>query len=199
MTQIAGAVQRATTVPLGINVLRNDGCAALAIAHAVGAQFIRVNILCSARVTDQGIIEGIAAQLLRDRNRLGCQHIAILADVDVKHSTPLGVGLPLEQEVADTLHRGLADALIVSGSGTGQATELDQIKRIKAAVIQCAAAGDKSGSPVLIGSGVNIDTIKQQLATADGAIVGTSLKKNGDARNPVEEVLVKALVQKVRA
>jgi uncharacterized protein len=188
ITRIATAVRRAITIPLGINVLRNDGCSALAIAHATGAQFIRVNVLCGARVTDQGIIEGIAAQLLRDRNRLACKHIAIFADVDVKHSAPLDASLPIEQEVADIINRGLADAVIVSGSGTGKPTDIDQIQCVKQAA---------QGAPVLIGSGVTLDTIAQQLAAADGVIVGTALKGNGTINEPIDEAIVRNLISKM--
>src|SRR4051794_32814530 len=124
MTALAADVrQRFGELPLGINVLRNDGQSALAIAAAVGAHFIRVNILCGARVADQGVVQGIAHDLLRDRAVLRAQHVKIFADVDVKHSAPLAAPTPtsLESEVEDTLIRGLADALVVSGSGTGKA------------------------------------------------------------------------------
>src|SRR5213082_1432555 len=50
MTALAGDVRNKVKLPLGINVLRNDGRSALAVAHAVGASFIRVNVLCGARV-----------------------------------------------------------------------------------------------------------------------------------------------------
>ena len=88
MTAIACQVRRRFALPLGINVLRNDGQSALAVAHASGAQFIRVNVLCSARVADQGVIGAISHDLLRDRAMLGAD-VKILADVDVKHSAPL--------------------------------------------------------------------------------------------------------------
>src|SRR5262245_31454411 len=83
MTRLAAEVARRFTVPLGINVLRNDGESALAIAAAVGAAFIRVNVLCGARVTDQGLIAGIAHDLLRLRRHLGADAVQVLADVDV--------------------------------------------------------------------------------------------------------------------
>src|SRR5947199_7450596 len=90
MTAFAAEVRRAAPqLPLGINVLRNDGQSALAIAHAIGASFIRVNVLCGARVTDQGLIQGIAHDLLRDRALLGATDVKIFADVDVKHSAAL--------------------------------------------------------------------------------------------------------------
>src|SRR5688572_18655907 len=105
MTAIACEVRRHfPQTPLGINVLRNDGCSALAVAHAAGAQFIRVNVLCGARVADQGILQGIAHDLLRERAVLGASAVRIFADVDVKHSAPLAAR-PLADEVADTLHR----------------------------------------------------------------------------------------------
>ncbi len=123
MTRVAREVRQRFDVPLGVNVLRNDGCSALAVAHAAGAAFIRVNVLCGARVADQGIIEGIAHELLRQRVLLDAPEIRILADVNVKHSMPLGVSQPLRQQVADLIERGGADAVIVSGAGTGEATD----------------------------------------------------------------------------
>ena len=71
LTAIAGEVRRCVpNLPLGINVLRNDGLSALAVAHAVGADYIRVNVLCGARVADQGLLQGIAHELLRLRAEL---------------------------------------------------------------------------------------------------------------------------------
>lgn len=190
ITAVASAIRRRfEKMPLGINVLRNDGRSALAIAAAVGANFIRVNVLSGARVTDQGIIQGIAHDLLRDRRRLGAETVKILADVDVKHSAPIAP-IDLESEVEDTLHRGLADALIVSGSGTGKPTDASQVKRVRQAV--GAAAG------VLVGSGVTAATIESFLPHADGFIVGTALKPNGDPAEPVDPARVKEILAAVR-
>src|SRR5215208_1528080 len=117
LTALAWEVKRRfPQVPLGINVLRNDGRSALAVAHASGAQFIRVNVLCGARVADQGLIQGIAHDLLRERTLLAAHDVKILADVDVKHSAPLAPR-ELADEVDDTVERGLADGVIVSGAG----------------------------------------------------------------------------------
>jgi len=177
LTAAAGEVRAAVSVPLGINVLRNDGRSALAIAAAVGAQFIRVNILCGARVTDQGVIAGIAHDLQRDRVLLGATNVQVWADVDVKHSAPLGAARSIEDEVDDTIHRGLADAVIVSGAGTGKATDLKQAARVKKAT---------AATPVFIGSGVTASTIRKCLAACDGVIVGSALKADGVATNPVD-------------
>ena len=184
MTALAQRVrQRFSQLPLGINVLRNDGCAALAIAHAVGARFIRVNVLCGARLTDQGILSGIAHDLLRRRTSIGARDVRIFADVDVKHSSSLGV-TSIEQDVSDTLLRGLADAVIVSGPGTGQPVDPDQLQRIR------RAAG---AAPLLIGSGVTAGSAAELASSADGLIVGTSIKCDGDACQPVDPGRVRAL------
>src|SRR5256885_841159 len=109
MTALACEVRRKVDLPLGINVLRNDGRGALAVAHACGASFIRVNVLCGARVADQGLIQGIAHELLRERALLDAASIKIFADVDVKHSVALAERA-LEDEVDDLIKRALADA-----------------------------------------------------------------------------------------
>ena len=188
MTALAAAVRSRFDLPLGINVLRNDGCGALAVAHAAGADFIRVNVLCGARVTDQGIIQGIAHELLRDRALLRAEHIRIFADVDVKHSAALA-RRPIEDEVDDTLARGLADALIVSGAGTGKQTDPGKVQQVKWAA---------RNTPVFIGSGVTEQTIASLLPHADGFIVGTALKRDGVATNPVDVARVKALIARLQ-
>ena len=190
MTSLACEVRRRFDVPLGVNVLRNDGRSALAVAVASGASFIRVNVLCGARVTDQGLLQGIAHDLLRERACLkSAVAIRILADVDVKHSAPLAVR-PLEVEVSDVIHRGHADAIIVSGAATGRGTDLQTLSVAK------AAAG---AAPVLIGSGVSAETVPELIAQgAGGLIVGTSLKFDGQIFNPVDPQRVRSLVEAVR-
>ena len=183
MTALAADVRRQfSQIPLGVNVLRNDGQAALAIAHAAGAEFIRVNVLCGARVADQGVIQSIAHDLLRERAMLGAT-VKILADVDVKHSAPLAARLIVD-EVDDTLVRGLADGLVVSGAGTGKTTDPDKVADVK------QAAG---GAPVFVGSGVTAQTIGSYMGYADGFIVGSALKTGGDARAAVDPAKVRAL------
>lgn len=187
MTALAVQLRERFDVPLGINVLRNDGRSALAVAVAAGAQFIRVNVLCGARVTDQGIIQAIAHHLLRDRALLHADAIKILADVDVKHSAPLGPR-PLEEEARETLERGGADGLIVSGAATGQPTDVATVSQVKRVIGQ---------APVLVGSGVTPETIAHFLPYADGFIVGTSIKRDGLTTNPVDPARVSTLVRAV--
>lgn len=161
-------------VRVGVNVLRNDALAALSVAVAAGASFIRVNIHSGAMATDQGIVEGDAALTLRERARLRAE-IAIFADVWVKHAIPLGA--TLERDAEDTFRRGLADALILTGEGTGSPTSLDEVRRVRNAVPE---------APVLVGSGVNIANVEETLSLVHGVIVGTALKENGDISCPVD-------------
>lgn len=176
--------ERYPQVKLGINVLRNDGCAALAIAHAVGASFIRVNVLYGARVTDQGLIQGIAHNLLRLRSQLGATDVRILADVDVKHSAPLAAR-PIAEEVADAIERGHADGIIVSGPATGSAIDDSHLEE---------AVSAAAGVPVLIGSGVDEQNISSLLSTAQGAIIGSSIKVDGQVTARVDIKRVQQLL-----
>lgn len=176
MTVAARAVREAVPqLPLGVNVLRNDPSAALAIAHAVGAVFVRINVHCGAYATDQGVIEGRADETLRFRRRLGAD-VAILADVHVKHARPLS-SAPIAEAAEETAYRGRADALIVSGSATGKPTDLEDVRAVKRAV---------PDRRVYVGSGATADHIRAILARADGAIVGTAVKAGGQTTAPVD-------------
>ncbi|PYN53574.1 MAG: phosphorybosylanthranilate isomerase [Candidatus Rokuibacteriota bacterium] len=173
--------------PLGVNVLKNDARAALAIACAVGGRFIRVNVHAGAVVADQGIVQTTAYRTLRDRRLLGAD-VKIFADVGGKHAQPL-VPVELEQTARDLVHRGLADALVVSGPGTGRATPVADVKRVRLAVPDV---------PLLVGSGVTPETVAELLSLADAVIVGTYVKAGGDVRRPVDPARVERLVAAAR-
>jgi membrane complex biogenesis BtpA family protein len=176
MTRIAGAIRRDVGIPIGINVLRNDASAALAVALACDAQFIRVNVHTGVMVTDQGVIAGEADRTMRLRRELGAEHISLFADVLVKHATPLG-SPTMADAVEDAIQRGLADAIIVSGSATGKPASLSDV----------AASVESAGSaPVYVGSGASLETVRSLLPPAHGAIVGTGLKEGGDVHAPVD-------------
>ena len=160
-----------------VNCLRNDALAALGIASAVGADFIRVNVLSGTYVTDQGVIEG-AARVLAYRRQLHAEHIKIYADILVKHASPLAP-LSAEQACLDTWKRGGADALIVSGTGTGAPVDTSLLKQVQGVV--------KGGVPIYIGSGLNMDNIQNLAPLASGAIVGTALKGKGATSRSVSE------------
>lgn len=184
---LAREVRRASALPLGINVLRNDADAALAIAAATGARFIRVNVHTGAMLTDQGWITGRAAETLRRRAELNVP-VAIFADVLVKHAVP-PAGLTAAAAARDTWERGLADALVVSGEATGAATDAERLHAVRAAV---------PGAPLLVGSGLDAAGI-ELLRLADGAIVGSALQRDGRAGEPVERERVERLLTAARA
>lgn len=188
MSVIAAEIRRALPdVPLGINVLKNDARSALAVAAAVGACFIRVNVHAGAVVADQGIVQSDAYQTLRDRRLLDAD-VALFADVQGKHAVPLGpVGI--EQEARDLVHRGLADALVVTGTATGHAAAHEDIKRVRSAV---------PATPILVGSGVTPESVAEILSLADAVIVGTSVKRDGDVRAPVDPARARRLVAAAR-
>ncbi len=188
VTRAATAVADETDLPLGINVLRNDAEAALSVAAAVGADFVRVNVHTGARVTDQGIVQGRAHETLRLRDRLGVG-VGVFADTDVKHSAPLTPAGYTAESFADTTERGLADAVIASGPGTGEAVDAEALEAV-------VAERDRHGldTPVLVGSGVTSETVADLLGVADGAIVGTALKEGGETTAPVDADRVADLV-----
>lgn len=188
MTALALEVRReAPALPIGVNVLRNDAVAALSIAHAIGGRFIRVNVHTGAMVTDQGLVQGRADRTLRTRRALGATDVGIFADVGVKHAAPL-VDRPLPEEAAETVGRGLADAIILTGSMTGRPVDRDALAAVRRAI---------PTTPLVIGSGATPETIADLLADADAAIVGTALKVGGDVEAPVDAARVRALVTRV--
>ena len=175
MTAAALAVRAAVSCDLGVNVLRNDAAAALGIALAVGASFIRVNVHTGAMLTDQGIINGRADETLRLRKLLDAERIRIYADVLVKHAAPLGP-VSIKDAVRDAVERGLADAIIVTGNATGSAASPDDVRN----------AADVTSVPVYVGSGVTADNLAGFVPPATGVIVGSWLKQDGVVSNPVD-------------
>jgi uncharacterized protein len=179
----AFCVKQEAGLPLGVNALRNDARSAMGIAAAVRADFVRINVHIGVSATDQGWVEGRSAQTLNYRRQLGA-NVGIFADVHVKHAQPISqpdIGLAAEE----TAYRGLADALIVSGSTTGRPADLAHIKQVKAAV---------PDRLVLVGSGATEETIRSVLDLCDGAIVGTSIKQDGRTLAPIDPVRARAFV-----
>ncbi len=187
MAAAGRAIRQAVMLPIGFNVLRNDARAALALCAVCGGAFIRVNVHTGAMLTDQGLIEGNAYDTLRYRRRV-CPPAQIFADVHVKHAVPLG-NWTIEDAARDTVERGLADALIVSGAGTGLAAQLADVERVRRT---CPA------TKILLGSGVTLANARDFLPAADGFIVASSLKLNGTLSNPVDAKRVAALARALR-
>ncbi len=185
----AGVMQAAPNLEIGLNVLRNDGRAALGIASTLGLSFIRINVLSGVAAGDQGWLIGRAADLARTRARLGADSgkPLVFADAHVKHAQTLHSDR-IEQAVEDLSNRGLADAVIVSGAATGKHADLDQLKR-------AASAASKSGVPLYLGSGADSTTIAHYAPwLSGGVIVSSALRQGGKAGAPLELKRVKGFV-----
>jgi len=182
---VARTVRDAVTCPLGINLVHNGSTALLAVAIAAGAQFIRVCMFTGAGVWDAGTIdEGCAAELMRRRKDLHAEHIKILADVDKKHSVRFP-GIDLATHIEWTRFFG-ADAIIISGRMTGDAPDIEKVRDARELALD---------TPVLVGSGATEDNVRAFLNVADGVIVGSYVKEEGEIARPVDVQRVKAFVK----
>jgi uncharacterized protein len=175
MAAITREVRNSVKIPVGVNVLRSDGEAAVAIATASEAQFVRINVHMGAIVSEQGIIQGRSHETMRLRDRLK-SNVMVFADIGVKHAAPLA-DRGLATEARDMTERGLADALIVSGDLTGAETDVHDVE----------VARQNSRLPILIGSGATPANLEKMHGKVSGFIVGSYFKKDGIGENIVEE------------
>jgi membrane complex biogenesis BtpA family protein len=182
LTRVIVEVTAEVNLPFGVNVLRNDAASAIAIAVATGAAFIRVNIHTGAMLTDQGIIEGRAAETLRKRAAFAPE-VLIFADHMVKHAAPL-VESDQVQAAKELRQRGLADGIVVSGIETGAEPDREKFAALREALTDV---------PILIGSGLS-ESNASAFTAAEGAIVGTSVKVDGRVEAPVDSDRVARLV-----
>jgi hypothetical protein len=180
-------LRRAAALPLGIQVLAAANREALAVAHACGASFVRVEGFVFAHVADEGLIEGCAGELLRYRRAIGAGDVRVFADVKKKHAAH---ALTADVDLAETARAAeffLADGVIVSGVATGRATDPSEVRAVAEAV----------GVPTLVGSGVTAANVSEY-AAADAVIVGTSVKRDGVWSNPVDATRAQALARAFR-
>lgn len=182
MAIIVREVAKSVSIPVGVNLLRNSSPEAAAIAAVTGASFIRSNAYCEAVVSPEGIIEPVAREVVEVMRRLGSR-ITVLADVFVKHASPLH-RMSLEDVVRDCAERAMADAIVVTGARTGEPPDPQLVRRVV----------EVSEVKVLVGSGMNPSNIAKY-GYAHGFIVGTYLKgKDGwidpvRAKNMVDAVM----------
>ncbi|MCI9479910.1 MAG: BtpA/SgcQ family protein [Lachnospiraceae bacterium] len=188
LAAVARQVVEETGLVVGIDASFNDGPAGIAVACASGASFIRCPVYVDCvMVTGAGKIGPCAKEVLRMRRLLGAEHIGIWADVQVKHSHLLLPEVSLEESARTAWEYG-AEVLIVTGLSTGLETPLEAIRRVKKAV----------PIPVVAGSGFGLENAAEQLEAADGAIVGTAMKKGGSTMEPIDPELGRALMKAVR-
>jgi membrane complex biogenesis BtpA family protein len=187
MTAIAAEVRRAAALPLGIQILAGANSAAMAVAHACGASFVRVEGFVFAHVADEGLIESTAGELLRYRRAIGAEGVRVFSDIKKKHSAH---AITADIDLAETARAAeffQADGVIVSGAATGRPADPAEVQ----------AASQAVGIPVLVGSGVTPENM-ERFAAADALIVGSSVKEGGLWSNPLDENCVRPVAQAFR-
>lgn len=175
MSVIGAEVRNAVELPLGIQVLAGANTSALAVAHACGASFVRVEGFVFAHVADEGLIEASAGSLLRYRRAIGAEHIRVFADVKKKHSAH---AITADVDIAETAKAAeffSVDGVIVSGVATGEPASADDVAAVSRAV----------SVPTLVGSGITAENINE-FSDADAFIVGSSIKQEGVWSNPMD-------------
>jgi membrane complex biogenesis BtpA family protein len=187
MAVIGAAVKTESRLPTGIQILAGANIEAMAAAHAANLDFIRAEAYAFAHVADEGVIQSSAAALLRYRKMIGADRVQVWADVKKKHSShaiTADVSLGATAEAVEFMR---ADAVIVTGSVTGEAPKIADVEEAKA---HCRA-------PVLLGSGVDADNIADFYQAADGFIIGSYFKADGHWANPVDAERVRRLMTQV--
>ena len=174
-------------IKVGINVLRNDGISALAIAEATKSQFVRINVLNNTMFTDQGVIEGDAHGINQFKSSLN-SYVEIYADVFVKHAVP-PPGSKIENHAEELIHRAGADVVIVTGDGTGHEINIEDLQKVRNIV---------PVGKLAIGSGVTSTNVDAYQDLADILIVGTSFKFDNDVAKRVDINRVEELVRKIK-
>ncbi len=190
MTAAVAAVKDQITVPFGVNYLW-DPVATVALAVATGAVFAR-EIFTGVYDSDMGLWQPDAASALRMRHDLGRDDLKLLFNINAEFAAPVG-DRPIEGRAKSAVFSSLADAVLVSGPMTGQPVDQSNLQRVKDAVGE---------TPVFANTGCNIDNIADILSTADGCVIGTHFKVDGDTWNPVDPGRVERfmeVVAKVRA
>ena len=182
MASLAGILVDQATIPVGINVLYNDFRAELAIARAVNAAFIRAEVFVDPAISETGIIPASCAWMIRERSALNAEQIAILADVQGKN-TQMVWNRHITESAMDAETRGLADGIIVTGAGTGKSASIEDLRLVK----------EKIQIPLLAGSGVKPDSLKELFNVCDGVIVGSYFKQGGNIRSKTDIERVREL------
>ncbi|CAD5211105.1 unnamed protein product [Bursaphelenchus xylophilus] len=172
---------------LGVQILAQGNKEGLAVAQSAGLDFIRAECFIFSHVADEGWMDGCAGELLRYRRNIGAEDIAIFTDLKKKHSSH---AVTADITLADSAKAGeffQADGFIVTGHATGEAavpSDLEEVQRV-------------SKLPVLIGSGVTLENWRSY-SHADGFIIGSHFKVNGDWRNEVSVPTVKKFMNSVK-
>ncbi len=178
-------VVRSFDLPVGVQVLAGANKEAMGVATCAGAQFIRAEAFAYAHIADEGMMNASAAEVLRMRKHIN-SHVKVWADVQKKHSCH---AITSDAKLTDLAHGFAfcgADALIVTGVSTGCEAHIEDVAAVRPANL-----------PVIIGSGITAENAAKFGAAADGLIVGTSIKVDGNWRNPVDVSRVRAIAEQL--
>jgi hypothetical protein len=177
---------RPDAIPFGVDILW-DANAAIAIAKATGATFIR-EVITGVYESDMGLWEPDAAELYRYRRQIDGDDILIFANITPEFASPLGNRTVFERAQSAVVST-LPDAVLISGAMAGSEPDISILEQAKAAV------GDEV--PLLLNTGARLENIQQYLSIADGVIVGSSLKVAGYTWNPVDPKRVERFMELV--
>jgi len=178
------------SIPVGVECHMNGAVPALACGVAGGAQWVRVFEWCNAFISQSGYIEAAGGELARMRSRLRAnQEIAFLCDVNVKHGSHYIIHDRSVEEQAMDIEAQNGDAVIVTGFDTGMPPTVDRVLGCKKAV----------SLPIILGSGVSTDNAKELLRAADGAIVGSWFKEEGNWKNAVSFERTREFIKEVES
>jgi hypothetical protein len=188
MAVVARAVKAEARLPVGVQILAGANLESIAVAHAPGLDYVRVEAYTFAHVADEGLIQSSAAELLRFRKMVGAEGVRVWADVKKKHSSHAITADVSLGETCAAVEFMRGDAVIVSGSATGEPPRAADVKEAKS---HCRL-------PVLLGSGVSPENVSEFFDAADGFIVGSYFKEGGLWSNTVDVARVRRLVEAVR-
>ena len=187
MLKIAQKVKKISTVPVGVNVQFNGVKQEWALAYTIGADFLRAETFVETRVGVHGISYPSAPTIMRQKQMFPCECM-IFADINVKHTNGL-VNIKMEDAAKDAIESN-ANAIIVTGKETGCNPQIEDLIELRKKV---------KDFPILVGSGINENNIKDFLQYADGVIVGSSIKKEKNVHLGIDEDAVKELVRIARS
>ncbi len=187
MAYVIGRLGAEIRSPFGVNLFW-DPHASIAVAAATGANFVR-EIFTGVYASDMGLWSPDAGAATRYRDRLGRRDLALLFNVSAEFAHSLD-----RRSVADRARSAafssIPDAILVSGAITGEAARMEDLEKTKRAL---------PGTPVLANTGVKHATVRDVLAVADGCIVESTLKVDGDTWKPVDPERASEFMRLARA